>query len=263
MLALPGSEICHRAALASSNHVLFKPRHSTGLSNAVCSPALSAKLLHSPPLDVLSLSLTLCGTSFTSINKKTDSVSPWFPFRPKLSHVCASFAGAETSHTSSSQGGRCCTGHLCSSTLYSLLGLSCKVDISEIKIAYRQMARRFHPDVCKMGGLTEEECTRRFIEVQEAYETLSDPARRALYDYEMMNPERVTRGEGLGKRRPWQQRRRPWETQSRWSTPEEQAEAMKSWHSQVDSQLENLKARRTAKPGSWAARMAQAKPKDV
>ncbi|KAF0901167.1 hypothetical protein E2562_038181 [Oryza meyeriana var. granulata] len=42
------------------------------------------------------------------------------------------------------------------------------------------MARKYHPDVSPPDAAAEN--TRRFIEVQEAYETLSDPSRRATYD---------------------------------------------------------------------------------
>jgi len=47
----------------------------------------------------------------------------------------------------------------------------------EIKKAYRKLARKYHPDVSKEAN-TEE----RFKEVQEAYDTLGDPEKRAQYD---------------------------------------------------------------------------------
>ncbi|KAJ7569197.1 hypothetical protein O6H91_01G066000 [Diphasiastrum complanatum] len=53
------------------------------------------------------------------------------------------------------------------------------------KAAYRRMARRYHPDVCAREEA--QECTKRFIVLQEAYETLSDPWRRASYDRAMTN----------------------------------------------------------------------------
>eukprot|EP00897_Mesotaenium_endlicherianum_P001540 jgi/Mesen1/1413/ME000130S00498 len=104
-------------------------------------------------------------------------------------------------------------------SFYELLGVSQKESLAAIKDAYRHMARRFHPDVCPLGA---RECTKRFIEVQEAYETLSDPDRRAMYDYDISHPQKVARGEGLGQRRPWQRQRRPWEAQAKWTSQEEQ-----------------------------------------
>lgn len=148
-------------------------------------------------------------------------------------------------------------GGTAGSSLYELLGISKNVSLDGIKVAYRQLARKYHPDVCP-PELGPEECTRRFIEVQEAYETLSNPATRAMYDYEMQHPRRVKSGEGLGQRRPWQQQRRPWEAQPRWATPAEQAEAMSVWRAQWSSQLGGLRARAAQpKTQSWAARLRE------
>ncbi|KAK3024495.1 hypothetical protein RJ639_043812 [Escallonia herrerae] len=55
--------------------------------------------------------------------------------------------------------------------------------LSEIKKAYKQLARKYDPYV----SLPErtKEYTKTFIRVQETYETLSDPQTRALYDIDM------------------------------------------------------------------------------
>jgi hypothetical protein len=45
----------------------------------------------------------------------------------------------------------------------------------EIKQAYKQLARKYHPNVSPPGRV--DEYTKRFILVQEAYEILSDPRR--------------------------------------------------------------------------------------
>ncbi|KAL2923305.1 Chaperone protein dnaJ 20 chloroplastic [Bienertia sinuspersici] len=49
--------------------------------------------------------------------------------------------------------------------------------------AYKQLARTYHPDVSPPDLV--QEYTDRFIRVQEAYETLSDPRMRAIYDRDM------------------------------------------------------------------------------
>ena len=61
---------------------------------------------------------------------------------------------------------------------YKILGLDTnKVNIDEIKIAYREQAKKYHPDV--NGGNNTEE---RFKDINEAYKILSDAASRKKYD---------------------------------------------------------------------------------
>ncbi|XP_010090559.2 chaperone protein dnaJ 20, chloroplastic [Morus notabilis] len=68
---------------------------------------------------------------------------------------------------------------------YEVLSLSTKiVGLEDIKKAYRSMALQYHPDVC-LDPSAKAESTRRFIEVQKAYETLSNPVSRKMYDYEL------------------------------------------------------------------------------
>ncbi|XP_074565084.1 uncharacterized protein LOC141821610 [Curcuma longa] len=55
----------------------------------------------------------------------------------------------------------------------------------EIKRAYRRLALRCHPDLCSAGSGSKEECTRRFIELHQAYVALSDPALRRKHDMEL------------------------------------------------------------------------------
>ena len=60
---------------------------------------------------------------------------------------------------------------------YSLLGLARDATQEEIKRAYFEAAHKLHPDKNTAAGETE-----IFLGVQQAYETLSNPKRRALYD---------------------------------------------------------------------------------
>ncbi|OMP04130.1 hypothetical protein COLO4_09917 [Corchorus olitorius] len=68
---------------------------------------------------------------------------------------------------------------------YKVLSLdySENVGLTEIKKAYRSMVLQYHPDVCPPSA--KEESTKRFLELQMAYETLSDPVSRKMYDYEL------------------------------------------------------------------------------
>jgi molecular chaperone DnaJ len=61
---------------------------------------------------------------------------------------------------------------------YSTLGVSRTASDSELKKAYRRLARKHHPDV-NPGDKGAEE---RFKRIQEAYDVLSDSKKRALYD---------------------------------------------------------------------------------
>lgn len=61
---------------------------------------------------------------------------------------------------------------------YEVLGVAKDADEATIKKAYRQLAKKYHPDV-NPGDKTAEE---KFKEVNEAYQTLSDPQKRASYD---------------------------------------------------------------------------------
>ncbi|KAH9610181.1 hypothetical protein KSS87_012936 [Heliosperma pusillum] len=68
-------------------------------------------------------------------------------------------------------------------SLYKLLDIPETGSQPEIKQAYKQLARRYHPDVSPPDRV--KEYTDRFIRVHEAYETLSDPSRRAVYDLQL------------------------------------------------------------------------------
>ncbi len=60
---------------------------------------------------------------------------------------------------------------------YKILAVDEKASASDIKAAYRKLARRYHPDVSK-----EDKAEDKFKEVSEAYEVLKDPEKRREYD---------------------------------------------------------------------------------
>ncbi|KAL3734553.1 hypothetical protein ACJRO7_023840 [Eucalyptus globulus] len=90
-------------------------------------------------------------------------------------------------------------------SLYEILRVREDASAREIKAAYRALAKAYHPDA---AGETD---GRDFIQIHSAYETLSDPAARAVYDLSL----------GSGRRRRQQQQRAGWAgfcSTRRWET---------------------------------------------
>ncbi|OAY28299.1 chaperone protein dnaJ 20, chloroplastic [Manihot esculenta] len=124
-------------------------------------------------------------------------------------------------------------------SFYELLGIPESGTLIEIKQAYKQVARKYHPDVSPPDRV--EEYTQRFIQVQEAYETLSDPRRRALYDRDMARGLHLA----FSARRRYQD--------------DEELEVRGEWKNHWEAQLSELTRRSMNKDAegnmSWAARM--------
>ena len=73
---------------------------------------------------------------------------------------------------------------------YEILGVRRNADEKEIKTSYRKLARKYHPDVNPNDKTAEA----KFKEVSEAYEVLSDPEKRKLYDQYGGNWDQIRAG---------------------------------------------------------------------
>lgn len=65
------------------------------------------------------------------------------------------------------------------SNLYKVMNLEDGVSIEEVKKQYKKLARKYHPDLCELGQST---CEAKMIELNQAYEILSNPSKKDKYD---------------------------------------------------------------------------------
>lgn len=65
---------------------------------------------------------------------------------------------------------------------YGLLGLHPSASAIEIRRAYRKLSKRYHPDTTELPPAV---ATSKFQQLNEAYATLSNPQRRAVYDIQI------------------------------------------------------------------------------
>lgn len=67
---------------------------------------------------------------------------------------------------------------------YAVMGISEDASAHDIKMAYRRLARKFHPDLNK-----EADAEKNFKDLGEAYDVLKDPEKRKLYDQMRAQPQ--------------------------------------------------------------------------
>lgn len=76
---------------------------------------------------------------------------------------------------------------------YAMLGVAPTASAAEVRRAYRELARRLHPDLNRAPDAAE-----RFAALTRAYDTLSDPQRRRAYDLARLGGATGTQGRTTG-----------------------------------------------------------------
>ncbi|KAJ0263951.1 hypothetical protein HA466_0023910 [Hirschfeldia incana] len=95
------------------------------------------------------------------------------------------------------------------SSLYELLKVNETASLTEIKTAYRSLAKVHHPDASESDG-------RYFMEIHRAYATLADPTTRAIYDSTLGSRRRRVHAGAMGRAGRVYTGTRRWETDQCW-----------------------------------------------
>ena len=72
-------------------------------------------------------------------------------------------------------------------TFYEILEIEKDASEQEIKLAYRRLAKKYHPDLNKDDPKAKD----KFIEIKNAYDMLIDPRKREIYDQVGFDPKNV------------------------------------------------------------------------
>ncbi|XP_021720408.1 dnaJ homolog subfamily B member 6-like isoform X1 [Chenopodium quinoa] len=83
---------------------------------------------------------------------------------------------------------------------YKILGLEKECSPTDLKNAYKKLAKRWHPDRCSASGNSKfvEEANKKFQAIQEAYSVLSDETKRFLYDVGVYDNDDDENNNGMG-----------------------------------------------------------------
>jgi len=81
---------------------------------------------------------------------------------------------------------------------YEILGVADSASTISVKLAYRRLARRWHPDFYPNGSTTREEAAYMMRIINEAYSAISHPPLRNLTAHEQYAPGKPDQAESMG-----------------------------------------------------------------
>jgi DnaJ-class molecular chaperone len=140
---------------------------------------------------------------------------------------------------------------------YEHLGVDQDATIEEIKRAYRKLAREHHPDVVRSEDEVE-----RFYQIQQAYETLSDPTAREKYDADFIGFRK--REEQVNEYQRQQESTKPHSRSSKDEDQERRWRTLQSFNAEATSTFENKSASESiAKPAGKVFHKLKKKIKSV
>ncbi|XP_076376163.1 dnaJ homolog l(2)tid, mitochondrial isoform X2 [Megalopta genalis] len=143
---------------------------ATGKGFAIVFRPKTISLINSSTVNKLSCgSVQRCSTCHRSIATITLSVGNWNTKKPGKNEIQSFIQTQRSIHT---------TNRLLKRNYYEILGISKNASSKDIKKAYYQLAKKYHPDTNK----GDPNASKKFQEVSEAYEVLSDDTKRKEYD---------------------------------------------------------------------------------
>ncbi|XP_015440450.1 PREDICTED: protein tumorous imaginal discs, mitochondrial-like isoform X2 [Dufourea novaeangliae] len=159
---------------------------ATGKGLAIVFRPKTISLINSSNLNKLSCGIVQrCNTCHRSITTVTLGVGNWNSKKSEKNTI-GSFTHTERGlHT---------TNQLLKRSYYEVLGVSKNASAKDIKKAYYQLAKKYHPDTNK----GDPDASRKFQEVSEAYEVLSDDTKRKEYDTWGTTSEQMGMGQAGG-----------------------------------------------------------------
>ncbi|XP_020294240.1 protein tumorous imaginal discs, mitochondrial-like isoform X2 [Pseudomyrmex gracilis] len=129
--------------------------------------------------------LQQCNTCRQYVSSVSPTVNGWNRDKVKKNHIGKIFQYCRGIHI---------TNKLSKRNYYEVLGVSKNASAKDIKKAYFQLAKKYHPDTNR----DDPDASKKFQEVSEAYEVLSDDTKRKEYDTWGTTSEQMGMGQGQG-----------------------------------------------------------------